>query len=74
MSAVITPFTDDTAAADQLVAELRAVVLARMTPAGVVPDRVTVFVVGELLVDALVSIDLALLRQAELDVVPAVTS
>lgn len=62
-----TPFTDSAPAVDALVADLRAVVLQRMTPAGLVPDRVTVFVLDELLADALVSTDLALLRQAELE-------
>jgi hypothetical protein len=64
--ALPTPFTHDAPAVDTLVAQLRATVLDQMTPAGLVPDRVTLSVVDEHLADALVWADLALIRQAQL--------
>ena len=64
------PFTDSTPATEALVAELRAVVLSRMTPAGLEPDPITLYALDEHLADALVWCDVALVRQAELDADP----
>jgi hypothetical protein len=60
------PFTEDEQATQALIEELRAIVLARMTPPGVVPDRLSVHAIEEHLNDALVWVDVVMLRQAEL--------
>lgn len=58
-------FTNNDAAMSALVDQLRAIVLERMTPPGLVPDPVTLYSIEEHLADALVWVDVVLANQAE---------